>query len=459
MNLNMKQILFILVWVLLAASCKKYLDVKPDDQLTTPNNLSALQALLDNGQYMNGCSPSSGQAAADEFYLLQSTYDSRSPLVQQSYIWNMQGQSDYNFTNVKDWGNLYYAIYQSNVCLTEIDKIAKTPLNEKEWENVKGSAYFFRARAFLQLAWVYCKSYNKQTAPQDKGIILRLNDDFNSPSFRSSVENTYQQIIKDFKAAENYLQYTTPIALRPCRAAVYGYLARTYLSMRAYDSAYKYSNACLSVYDSLLNYNDITQVKPSDKYPFQDLNPEVIHETYMNSISINSISQKNAQIDSLLYNSYDTDDIRKTAFFTKSGSALNFKGSYNARTAWFTGLTTAEMFLTRAECLTRLGNTTFAMADLNNLLVRRWKEGTFEPIVALDKEDALNIILLERRKELLFRDLRWIDIKRLNLEGKNISIKRIVNNTEYTLAPNENRFAIPLPTDIISLTGIEQNPQ
>lgn len=455
----MKQILWILFCSILSASCKKYLEAKPNDQLTTPNNITALQALLDNGQYMNGCSPSSGQAAADEFYLLQSTYDSRTSLVQQSYLWNMQGQSDYNFTNVKDWGNLYYSIYEANVCLTEIDKIAKTTLNERQWDNVKGAAYFFRARSFLQLAWVYCKAFNEQTAKQDMGIILRLNADFNSPSFRSTVWNTYQQIIEDFKSAENYLPDLSPIPLRPSKAAVYGYLARTYLSMREYDSAYKYSNTCLGIYDTLIDYNDATQVTPSDKFPFQDLNPEVIHQSYMNSVSINSISQKNAQIDTLLFDSYDNNDIRKSAFFSKTALGINFKGSYNARTAWFTGLTTAEMFLTRAECFARSGAISSAMADLNHLLESRWKKGTFSPLTALDKEDALNLILQERRKELLFRDLRWIDIKRLNLEGRNIAIKRIINGQEYVLAPNDNRFAIPLPTDIVSLTGIVQNTQ
>jgi len=58
-----------------------------------------------------------------------------------------------------------------------------------------------------------------------------------------------------------------------------------------------------------------------------------------------------------------------------------------------------------------------AMFELNALLSKRWTTGTFTNLEATDPAQALNIILLERRKELLFRGLRWIDIKRFNKEG------------------------------------------
>ena len=64
----------------------------------------------------------------------------------------------------------------------------------------------------------------------------------------------------------------------------------------------------------------------------------------------------------------------------------------------------------------------------------------------------------ERRKELIFRGLRWIDIKRLNLEGANIEQRRFLDGKEYILEPNSNRYALPLPDDIIRLTWMEQNP-
>lgn len=449
----------LIVLAISICGCKKYLDAKPDDTLTTPENLPALQALLDNGQYMNGSSPSMSEASADDYYLLQSIYDTRTPVVQAAYIWKAAGLSDYSFSNVKDWANLYFTVYNANLCLDELKTIPRTAVNATSWDNVKGSALFFRARAFIQLLWAFSKAYDETTANEDLGIVLRLGSDFNVPSVRSTVMDSYRQTVGDFMAAIAYLPDNVSIQTRPSKAAVYGYLARTYLSMRNYDSAYKYANACLQLDSSLMNYNDNTQVNFSASFAFKDLNKEVIHECYDNSLSISSIAQKNERIDSVLYNSYDSNDLRKSAFFKINSDGIIFKGSYNARGAWFTGIASDEMYLTRAECLARKGEINDAMKDLNTVLIGRWATGTFTPFSAINGNDALQIVLAERRKELLFRDLRWMDIKRLNKEGAGISIKRIVNGQTYTLSPGDNRFALPLPTDIIAQTGIPQNPQ
>lgn len=81
------------------------------------------------------------------------------------------------------------------------------------------------------------------------------------------------------------------------------------------------------------------------------------------------------------------------------------------------------------------------------------------PITAGSSDEASQLILQERRKELLFRGLRWIDIKRLNKEGAGIVLKRKVGEDLYQLSPNENKYALPLTTDIITLARLEQNPQ
>ena len=67
--------------------------------------------------------------------------------------------------------------------------------------------------------------------------------------------------------------------------------------------------------------------------------------------------------------------------------------------------------------------------------------------------------LKERRKELLFRGLRWSDLKRYNRDGAGISLERTVNGTTYTLPPNDLRYAIAIPEDIIKMTGMPQNPR
>jgi hypothetical protein len=52
-----------------------------------------------------------------------------------------------------------------------------------------------------------------------------------------------------------------------------------------------------------------------------------------------------------------------------------------------------------------------------------------------------------------------MDVKRLNKEGASIIMTRSVNGTIYELAPNSAGYALPIPEDIVNLTGILQNPR
>jgi starch-binding outer membrane protein, SusD/RagB family len=57
----------------------------------------------------------------------------------------------------------------------------------------------------------------------------------------------------------------------------------------------------------------------------------------------------------------------------------------------------------------------------------------------------------------LMRGIRWIDIKRLNKEGKNIIPKRLIDGQTYLLPLESSYYALPLPQDILNLTGMPQN--
>ncbi|MNT13620.1 SusD family protein [compost metagenome] len=92
------------------------------------------------------------------------------------------------------------------------------------------------------------------------------------------------------------------------------------------------------------------------------------------------------------------------------------------------------------------------------MLKKRYKNTVpYIPITAVSKEDAIAKILIERRKELVWRGLRWSDIKRLNKIGSEITLKRILNGTDHVLLPNDPRYALPIPDDEIVRSGIDQN--
>ena len=99
------------------------------------------------------------------------------------------------------------------------------------------------------------------------------------------------------------------------------------------------------------------------------------------------------------------------------------------------------------------------MKDYNTLFSNRFRTGTYVNATAISVDDALNKIIPERRKELLFRDLRWTDLRRLNKDSRfAVTLSRSLNSTIYTLPPNDIRYTLPIPDYVIALNGIQQNP-
>jgi len=453
-TLNVAILILTVIFVQLF-SCKKYLDEKPDKGIVVPRTLTDLQALLDNSTQMNVvATPNFGESSADDYFLTPNSYNSFPSDYKNIYTWK---RGDYFFQN--DWSFAYTAIYNSNYCLEILRTIPVTSANQTQWNNVKGSALFYRSYYFLNLMWVYAKAFDESSANSDLGIVLRLASDFNIPSVRSSVKDCYQRIIQDGIDAISYLPDYSIHVMRPSKVAAYGLLARAYLSMRAYDSAFKYSNLCLHLKSDLINFNGDADINGSisNNTPFMKYNKETIFYAEMNKTYYVILPGSRAKIDTTLYASYASNDRRKPAFFKLINPYYQFKGSYAASpTTLFSGIATDEMFLTRAECYARLNYKDSALIDLNTLLGRRY-DATFVPVTAATAQDALNYILIERRKELCMRGLRWIDIKRLNKEGKNIVLTRVAGGQTYTLQPNSNYYALPLPRDIIQESGIPQN--
>jgi len=436
-------------------SCKKYLDEKSDDTLIVPSRLADFQNLMDDATTMNYNTPGFGASSADDYFIDDAAYNAKSIFLQHVYKWMPH---PYNYQN--DWGLSYKAIYVSNLCLERIPLVAREASNASEWDHIKGSALFYKAFYHLELAWLFAKSYDVASAHVDAGIVLRPGTDFLETSVRATVAETYQKILEDAMAAAQLLPDNPSIATRPSRCAAYALLARTYLSMRQYDSAGKYANRSLQIKNSLVNYNDATQVALSSSNPFKLFNREVIFHATMNlQVSLYSPSSGPARIDSMLYASYHVNDLRRRAFFTAISGYYRFKGSYSGTTSrLFSGITVDELLLMRAECYARAGATTTALDDLNTLLEQRYAPANFVRVNTATSAEALFIILQERRKELMFRgSLRWMDIKRLNKEQRGIVMKGKVMNEIFILSPNDNRFALQIPNDVIVASGIQQN--
>lgn len=437
--------------VLLACSCDKFLLEKSDGKLVVPSTMEDLQSMLDNPATRTSGYCSLGETSADDYYLPQATYDGLGEHLRRQYTW--QPDQLFDRSGANEWLSTYQGVYVCSSVLGALDDIPRTAANAQQWDGVKGQALALRAYRYLDALLVWSPAYDQATAGSDLGIALRNIADFNLPSERSSVQVCYQQVLDDFAQAAQLLPITNINASRPAKAMAYGGLARTYLFMREYELAGVYADFCLNLVDTLLDYNTFDP-RANQTFPAH-FNDEVIFHSLVGS---GSLLASQPRIADSLVQSYHADDLRKVLFFRADNSGLwQFKGQYTGSGGLSSSLTTGEMTLIRAESFIRAGQVQQGLDLLNRLGQRRWREGKYQPLQDLTSQQALAQVLSERRRELIRRALRWPDIKRLNKEGRNISLHRQISGEHYTLPANDPRFAIALPEEILELSGMPQN--
>lgn len=442
--------------ILLTTGCEKYLEKKPNQNQVVPATLKDAQAILDNNQSMNQYDLGSSEVSADTYLITEARYLAISESFRRMYTW----EADNTFApTINEWRNCYERIYLANAALETVDKVEMTGFNQEVWSNVKGQALYFRAHFMLQAAFIWTLAYDEASANTDLGLPLRLNTNFNSPSVRSSVKATYEQIISDLTQAIVLLPETQIALTRPSKQAALGLLSRVYFAMRKYPEARILADQCLSIKHNLLDYNTLI---PTAAFPIAQLNPEVLFQSRMNAPI--PIANSSSSIVKSLYDAYEENDLRKVVFFRiNADKTYGFKGSYEGSGNYFSGVATDEIYLIRAEVFARENKLAEAASDLNDLLRSRWKKDKLNgKTLYIDRsftnqQEAIETILMERRKELIFRGVRWMDIKRLNKENQQIVLTRNISGKSYVLSPNDLKYALPIPEDVIAISGMQQN--
>jgi tetratricopeptide (TPR) repeat protein len=381
------------------------------------------------------------------------------PQQRNAYTWE---KDIYEGRSNPDWNICYNRIFYANIVLEGLAKSVAPEQASVMWKTLKGSALFYRAFAYYQLAQVFCTAYQPTSSASALGLPLKLTADINDLPQRSSLADTYQQILSDLGQALDLLPLTVAYKNRPSRAACLAMFSRVYLSMGNYDQAEKHATESLGINAKLTDFNTLNATLTSSANPFPAAFPVGNEEVqYWETLYAYNFLSSSLIVDSTLYRSYATNDLRKSVYFVDRGKGvINFKGYFGGSSGGFFGLANDELFLTRAECLARKGLTGEALADLNTMLRSRWKTGTFINLTAPDAKSALELVLKERRKSLFRRGIRWTDLKRLNLDPSNqITLVKILGGQTYTLPPNDLRYVFPIPDDEIRGSGIEQNPR
>lgn len=443
-----------LAMMVLLNGCKDYLDLKSDASYVVPSSLKDIQGLMDDAQRMNmsAAYPVAAESLADDYYLSDNTFNTRSENEKLMYVWALK-----EYYTGNEWAQCYSVVHNANLALELLAKVVRTEENATDWDRVRGTALFYRAFQFLALVTLHGHAFDEATADQYLGIPLRMTSDFNVKSTRATVRACYDLILKDLKEAVELLPDRPVHVLRPSKAAAYGLLARTTLFMGRYEEARLYAGHALQLHDVLMDFNsDPDIVGLGAQYTFREFNKETIF--YVRSTGAWIYTRTVGIIDSVLYSSYREGDLRKRAFFNTTGGLSYFKGNFTGNNVSFCGITTSELYLMRAEASAFLGDVDSALDDVNALMRSRWDRTLdYWPLEASSREEAVALVRTERRKELLMRSLRWIDIKRYNREGARIVLKRTVGGVEHSLLPHDPYYAFPLPADIIQQTGMPQN--
>lgn len=462
--INMKTLKYILkvtitmtVVSLTATSCMKdFLDIKREKTQVIPRTLEDYRSLFENDLLNYYSSHLLGEIGSDDYYVQNDQWNTlANPIQKNAYVW---ADEIYQGEPGEDWNRGYEKILFANFVLEGLNDISETDDNKELRDELAGAAYFFRGANFFLLAQLFCKQYVPHTAKEDLGLPLRTVSNINATFPRSNLQRTYDQIISDLNAATELLPDRTLYSTRPNKAAAFAMLANVYLQIENYQAALRYSDQAIASAPQLLDYNSL-DMDLSVPFPlYGQGNDEIIFYSSMNYVEI--LTDTKLTIDSVLYESYHEHDLRRQAFFFDVDGRITFKGHYSGSSVFlFSGLTTAELYLVRAECNARIGNIHSAVEDINTLLSKRFPSEKFEPVrFDTPQRELLLLILSERRKELVLRGRRWSDLKRFESDPRLAkTLKRKVGDSEYILPVGSTKWVWPIPPDVISLSNIRQN--
>ena len=451
---NVTTILAICVVVMLTG-CNDYLDIKPKGE-KIPTTVSDYETLL-NYESVQKVSDTYPAYLTDDVFLPDVAEGTATPglnSVDQS-IRNLYLFKKEVFGDAQDdgfWFASYNRIYYYN---TVIDNIMDADGSDEQQKlSIRAEALISRALEYLYLVNGYAKYYDVRTAESDPGVPLILDEDISKKNLvRASVKDVYAQIQSDLQTAlPNLPVQAKGNAFRASKAAGYGVLAKMYLYMGNYAEALKAANEVFEINNSLLDLKKYAVVKAQSSIGRtnvpQDIdNPENIYIKF--APYVYGLSSKVFGSDELI-SLFSEDDMRLQVYFTK-----NFRNIPTDKYVWAPYLranlavSSPEIYLIAAECEAREGSIERAIALINKLRDNRIKNNT--DIVATDRNDALQKVLEERRRELAMSGMvRYIDLKRLNQESQFAkTVTHVTGEGTFSLEPNSPLYVLPIPAKVM----------
>ncbi len=457
---------------LLLTSCEDFTDVQPKGKnlLSTTDQLE----MLLNYEY-NGGVTDMRIVAGDMIYAysnLATTID-KPQKTRAVIMWtydeaNMDKMAE--LTSSDDDYTYYYGLIGkvANPILSQIDAASGDDATKKK---LKCEALTLRAWSLYMLVNKFAKAYNPSTAEKDPGIIIMTEDkDIQEAQPKSTVQEVYDQILKDINEAINLdgLPNTAVNKMRISKPAAYAVKALALLSMQNWDEAEAAAKQAIAINgtinDYFNNYKGITTgyflgntydvidrgKQGTDEDYFFNGNLEfydpITAEALENFEEGHVYKEKMSNLN-MLYD-YITDPAEE--MLGQGG----FMYTYDLNSRWNDGgLRSPQMYLAIAECEVQKGNIDNAMEYLDKVRVLRIDPAKYHPLkgAVSTKADAIAHVKQVTINEEIYSSNIFIDKKRWNqLDGWKATYSRKLVDKVYSIAPDSKMWIFPFPQNAIN---------
>ena len=461
-------VLLLVTMTALLSGCDDFLDLKPYDALTADQLLNdetgvrglangSLRMMKDqlgdesNNVYVRVLFQTT-EFPSDNVLIVKSTTDPLWLSFNRAHILSQPNTSAF-------WGTAYKIALN---CNQVINNAVVDEGTSDVFRQYIGETYMYRAMVFFDLARLF--SYPPSHGTENDGIILRTTLEAQDAKARSTVGETYTQIISDLWSGANLMTSRASEGIKyGNRAAALGYLSRAYLFTEQYDSVVSVANMVLdgnspfrleprdsyihalqntasSVENMLILYHDDTENRATGaigsmyngdggwgeifpSQPYRELISKYPHD--VRNQLLDTVFNDNGDPD--LYQGTPYKKIYMTKFSYQNGIATTHSPIF---------MRLSEVLLNRSEAYAHLGEDQLALDDVNTIRERAGLSGdelfTLGNLASHGYTSVLDAVLDERRLELAFEGHRRDDLLR-----NKIDLDRTYSSAQNTTAETD----------------------
>lgn len=358
-----------------------------------------------------------------------------------------------NSFNLDLWSGAYNTIYMANALIEGAE--SSTVLSEAVRNRILGEAKFVRAFTYFYLVNLY------------DNVPLILTSDYTTNSLAPNVtsEEIYAQITNDLNDSLELVDIAYPEGERTFANsyAVMALLARVALFQKNWEQAEHHSTQIITAGEFYKLLNDPNELfLPNSQEAIWQISPAGWGGSFRHTREGNlfvRISSGNSPV-TLSETFMDVWDDGDQRFINWIGSYSDDTGTYNYPNKYKVQydaeggdiseysmvMRLAEQYLIRAEARLRLGDLQGAIADIDAIRKRAAIPLISETEPGISETRLLELILLERRRELFAEwGHRWLDLKRTDTAGDILSdIKPLWESTDvFYPIPEQERMKNP----------------